>query len=81
MLYGAKPLMLCTMLCNPVNVAHKASLSMELSRQEHWSGLPCPPPGYLPKAGIEPASLMSSALAGGYFTTRTTLQTEKQKLI
>ena len=26
------------------------------SRQEHWSGLPCPPPGDLPNPGIEPRS-------------------------
>ena len=26
-------------------VAHQAPLSMRFSRQEHWSGLPCPPPG------------------------------------
>ena len=27
---------------------------MGFSRQEHWSGLPCPPPGDLPNPGIEP---------------------------
>ena len=26
------------------------------SRQEYWSGLPCPPPGDLPNPGIEPWS-------------------------
>ena len=26
------------------------------SRQEYWSGLPCPPPGDLPNPGIEPRS-------------------------
>ena len=35
--------------------AHQA-LSMGCSRQEHWSGLPCPPPGDLPYPGIEPTS-------------------------
>ena len=30
---------------------------MEISRQEYWSGLPFPPPGDLPKLGIEPRSL------------------------
>ena len=35
--------------------------------QEHWSGLQCPPPGDLPHPGIEPASLMCPALAGGFF--------------
>ena len=33
---------------------------------------PCPPPGDLPNPGIEPMSLMSPALAGQFFTTRTT---------
>ena len=42
---------------------------MGFSRQEYWSGLPCPPPGDLPNPGIKPASLMSPALAGGLFTT------------
>ena len=49
-------------------VAHQASLSMGFSRQEYWSGLPCPPPGDLPDPGIE-TSLMSLALAGRSFTT------------
>ena len=29
---------------------------MGFSRQEYWSGLPCPPPGDLPNPGIEPRS-------------------------
>ena len=39
-------------------VACQASLSVHgiLPRQEYWSGLPCPPPGYLPNPGIEPGS-------------------------
>ena len=37
-------------------VAHEASLSMGFSRQEYWSGLPCPPPGDLPNPEIEPVS-------------------------
>ena len=36
-----------------------------------WSGLLCPPPRDLPNPGIEPMSLMSPALAGGFFTTAT----------
>ena len=40
------------------SVAPQAPLSMGiLSRQEYWSGLPCPPPGDLPSPGIKPASL------------------------
>ena len=40
----------------PQTVAHQAPLSMEFSRQEYWSRLPCPPPGDLPDPGIEPTS-------------------------
>ena len=36
----------------PWTVAGPAPLSMGFSRQEYWSGLPRPPPGDLPKPGI-----------------------------
>ena len=48
---------------------HQAPPSMEYSRQEYWSRLPFPTPGDLPNPGIEPTSLVSPALAGGFFTT------------
>ena len=51
----------------PWTVAHQALLSMGFSKQEYWSGLLCPPPGDLPDPGIESVSLMSPALAGGFF--------------
>ena len=44
------------LFATPWTVAHQASLSMELSRQEYWSGLPFPSPGDLPNPGIEPGS-------------------------
>ena len=47
-------------------VAHQAPLSMGFSRQEYWSGLPCPSPGDLPNAGFKPTS---PAMADGFFTT------------
>ena len=50
-------------------MAHQVPLSMEFSRQEYWSGLPFPTPGDPPNPGIEPASPVSPALAGGFFTT------------
>ena len=53
----------------PWTVACQAPLSLGFSRQEYWSGLLCPPPGDLPDPGIEPASLMSPTLEGGFFTT------------
>ena len=62
----------CPTLCDPWTVAHQASLSMGFSRQEHGSGLPCPPPGDLPDPGIEPAPLMFPSLADRFFTISTT---------
>ena len=53
-------------------VAHQAPLSMGLSKEEYWTGLPCPSPEDLPNAGTEPASRMSSALASRYVTTSAT---------
>ena len=49
----------------PWTIAPQAPLSMEFSWQEYWSGEPFPSPGDLPDTGIEPASPMSPALAGG----------------
>ena len=37
-------------------VARQAPLSMGISRQEYWSGLPFPSPGDLPDLGIKPGS-------------------------
>ena len=68
----AKPLQLCLTLCDPMDCGPPGSLSIGFSRQEPWSGLPCPPPGDLPDPGIDPVSLMSPALAGVFFTTSTT---------
>ena len=46
----------------PRTIAHQASLSMGLSRQEYWSGLSFPPPGDFPDPGIKPVSPASLAL-------------------
>ena len=40
----------------PWTVAYQAPLSTGFSRQEYWSGLPFPSPGYLPNPGIKPRS-------------------------
>ena len=56
----AQSLQLCPTLCNPMDCTPQVPLSMGFSRQEYWSGLPCPPPGDLPDPGIEPASLYVS---------------------
>jgi len=41
---------------------------MGFSRQEYWSGLPCPSPGNYPDSEIKLASLESPALGGRFFT-------------
>ena len=46
-------LQLCSTLCNPMDCNLPGSSVHEISRQEYWSGLPCPPPGYLPDPGIK----------------------------
>ena len=59
----------CPTLCYPMD-SHQAPLSMGLSRQEYWSGLPLPSPGDLPNPGTEPrspalqADALTSALSG-----------------
>ena len=57
------------LLAAPWTAAYQAPPPMGLSRQEYWSGLPCPPPGDLPDPGTEPASLTAPALAGRFFTS------------
>ena len=46
----------------PWVVAHQGPLSMGVSQQEHWSGLPCPPPEDLPSPETEPIYPTSPAL-------------------
>ena len=45
----------------PWTVAHQASPSVEFSKQEYWSGLPCPSPENLPNPGLELRSLVLQA--------------------
>ena len=59
------------LFASPWAVACQAPLSMAFSRQEYWSGWPCPSGGF-PDLGIEPESLMSPALTGWFFTFSTT---------
>ena len=68
--------LLCAVLSNLSHVllcdTVQAPLSVGFSKQEYWSGLPFLPPRDLPDPGVEPASLMSPALAGGFFTAGAT---------
>ena len=66
-------------MMNPYNcvqlfatVACQFPLSRGFSKQEYWSGLPCPHAGDLPDPQVKPTSLTSPALAGGFFTTSAT---------
>ena len=64
----AQSLSCVRLFVTPWTVAHQAPLSVGFSSQEYWSGLPFPPAGDLPDPGIKPTSLVTPALAGGFFT-------------
>ena len=59
-------------------VAHQTPLSMGFSRQDYWSGLPCPLLGDLPDPGIVPMSLVSPALVGRFFTISAPWEVRKE---
>ena len=63
-----KLLQSCLTLWDSMDTACQAPLSMWFSRQDFWSGLPFPSQEDLPNSGIEPASLASLTLSGGFFT-------------
>ena len=57
------------LLVSPWTVACQAPLSVGLSRQEYWSGSPCPPLGDLPDSGTESKSPACPALQADFFFT------------
>ena len=65
-LAAAKSLQLCLMLCDTMDCSPPGSSVMGFSRQEYWSGLPCPSPGILPiqeyKASVKFSSVACPAL-------------------
>ena len=67
---SAKLLQLCPTLCDPMDCRPPGASIHGILQARHWNGLLCPPPGNLPNPGIKPVSLMSPALAGGFFTAR-----------
>ena len=82
-IYAAKYLQLVLTLCDPVDHGPPL-LYMGFSRQEYWSGLPCPPPGDLPNPGMEPASLASlasPAFPGRFFTTSATWEAHYDQIV
>ena len=68
----------CQTLCNPMDCSLPGFSVHGILQQEYWSGLPCPSPGNLSDAGVEPVSLMSPALADRFFTTSTTWEAPMQ---
>ena len=59
-------------LCDPMDCSLPGSSVHGVSRQEYWSGLPCPPPADLPNPGIEPEPVTIGAFAGRFFATSAT---------
>ena len=49
-------------LCDPMDCNLLDFSILEITKQEHWSGLPCPPPRDLPDPGVELMSPVSLAL-------------------
>ena len=73
----AKSLQSCPMKCDPPGFPVFGILQATIL-EKYWSGLLCPPPGDLSNPGIEPESLTSPALAGGFFTSRATWEAQSQ---
>ena len=67
-------------LATPWTVVCLDPLPMEFSSQRYWSGVLFPTPGDLPYPGIEPRSLVSPALASGFFTTNATWENQISSL-
>ena len=85
-LLHAKSLQSCPTLCNPLDGTLPGSsvhgiLQARILGLQCISGLPCPPWGHLPNSRIEPMSLMSPALARGFFTTSTTWEAQHYYVI
>ena len=67
-----KLLQLCLTLCQPMDCSPPDALVHRILYEIYWSGLPCPPPVNLLDSVTKPMSLMSPALADGFFTTSAT---------
>ena len=67
----AKSLQLCLTLCDPMDCILPGFSVHWILQAGIPEWLPFPPPGDLPDPGIEHVSLISAALAGGFFTSST----------
>ena len=68
----AKSLQSCLTLCDPMDCSLPNSSVCGILQARILEWVACPPPGDLPDPAIEPACLLSPALAGTFFTTSTT---------
>ena len=80
-LYCAQSLQSCLTLCDPMDCSPPGSSVHEILQARTLEWIAMLPPEALPNQGIEPASLMSLALASGFFTTSPTWETQSLILI
>ena len=73
----AKLLPLFPTLCDPIDCSLPGSSVHRILQAGTWSGLLCSPPGHLPDPEIELTSLISPALAGGFFISGATWEVQK----
>ena len=73
----AKSLQSYLTLCDPMGCSPPGSSVHEILQGRILEWVACPPPGNLPKPGVEPTSLASPALAGGFFTTNATWEARR----
>ena len=66
-------------LFDPMDYSPPGSSVHGISQARILESLPFPSPGDLPDPGIKPASFVSPALAGGFFTTATSGKPHKGK--
>ena len=72
----AKSLQSCPTLCDPLDYSLPSSSVHGILQARTLEWVPCPPPGDPLNPGVEPASLTSPALAGGFFTTGAILKAQ-----
>ena len=75
----AKSLQSCLTLCDRTDYSPRGSSVHGFLQARVLEGIAMPSPENLPDPGIEPTSLMSPALAGGFFTTGTTWEAHKTR--
>ena len=70
----------CQIFVPAWTIVHQDPPFIDFSRQEYWSVLPFPTIEDLMHPRIEPVSLVSPALAGGFFTPGANWKAQNEKL-